>query len=180
MKWQDMVWEAFKRQEEELEKVVEGLTVEELNWQPAPDNNPIGWMVWHVIRSYDRNMSEVMGEEQLWIKDKWHAKFGRPADPVETGFGHTMEQVRAFKSPPAKVIIEYSRAIMNKIENYISTRLDEKELDRMNYSPTFKKSLPVGERITAQFWHGANHIGAAGYIRGLLKGEGKGKGWYGR
>jgi len=43
-----------------------------------------------------------------------------------------------------------------------------------------KKELSVNTAIAAQLWHGGNHIGQADYARGLLKGQGKGKGWYGR
>jgi hypothetical protein len=42
MKWQLVLLEAFKRQTEELEKAISGLTEEDLNRQPAPDCNPIG------------------------------------------------------------------------------------------------------------------------------------------
>jgi hypothetical protein len=180
MKWQTLVLDTFKKETEELEKALQGLTEEDLNRQPAPDCNPIGWLIWHTIRSIDRNMSEIMGEEQLWTKDKWHTRFNREPDPAETGYGHTAAQVKAFKAPPVRVFLEYHRAIMSKVDNYINTRLDEKELARDYLSPTFNKTRNVGEAITAQFWHGANHIGQADYARGLLKGQGKGKGWYGR
>jgi hypothetical protein len=180
MKWQDLVLEAFQRQAKELEKAVDGLTEEDLNRQPAPDCNSIGWLAWHVIRSVDRNMSEVIGEEQLWIKDKWHARFGRAADPNETGVGHTFEQAKNFKSPSSRVIVDYHKAILQKVEKYINAKLDEKDLNRDNYSPTFKKSDLVGNKTASQFFHGAHHIGQADYVRGLLQGQGKGKGWYGR
>lgn len=180
MKWQDLVLEAFKRQTQELEKALEGLTEEDLNRQPAPDCNPIGWLLWHTIRSIDRNMLELMGEEQLWTKDKWHARFGREADPAETGVGHTAAQVKAFKAPPVKVFLDYHHAIMSKVDNYVNTRLDEKELFRGYMSPTLKKEMNVNTAIAAQLWHGGSHIGQADYARGLLKGQGKGKGWYGR
>ncbi len=180
MKWQKLVLDSFQRQSQELEKVVDGLTKGDLNRQPAPDCNSIGWLVWHVIRGIDRNMSEVMGEEQLWIKDKWHARFGRQPDPAETGFGHTAEQAKTFKSPPVNVILEYYRAIISKVDNYINHKLDEKELYRDYFSPTFKNKHNVNETLAGQFWANSNHIGQAGYVRGLLKGKGKGKGWYGR
>ncbi|OGO17103.1 MAG: hypothetical protein A2Z15_03375, partial [Chloroflexi bacterium RBG_16_50_11] len=174
MKWQKLVLDSFQRQAQELEKVVEGLTEEDLSRQPAPDCNSIGWLVWHVIRSVDRNMSELMGEEQLWIKDKWHARFGRAPDPNETGFGHTAEQAKAFKSPAAGVIKEYHKAILSRVEDYINNRLTETDLAREFYSPTFKKSSVVESMIANQFWHGAHQIGQAGYVRGLLEGKGKG------
>jgi uncharacterized damage-inducible protein DinB len=180
MKWQKLVLDSFQRQAQELEKVVEGLTEDDLNRQPAPECNSIGWLVWHVLRSVDRNMSELIGEEQLWIKDKWHVKYGRTADPSETGYGHTAEQAKEFKSPKVKVILDYQNALMNHVEDYINNRLSETDLSREYTSPTFKRTSVVEVIIAGQFFHGAHHVGQAGYVRGLLKGTGKGQGWYGR
>lgn len=180
MKWQKLVLDSFQRQAQELEKVVEGLMEEDLNRQPKPDCNSIGWLVWHVLRSVDRNMSELMGEEQLWIKDKWHSRFGRAADPNETGYGHTAEQAKAFRLPGAGAILDYQKAIMSRVEDYINNKLTEDDLAREFISPTFKETRVVGSVIAGQFWHGMHHVGQAGYVRGLLEGEGKGKGWYGR
>ena len=114
MKWQQFVMDEFLRIEDELGQVLKGLTVEDLNTQPAPDCNSIGWLAWHLTRSHDRNMSEVMGEEQLWIAEKWHVKFNRAPDPGETGVGHTTEQAKAFQSPEAAVILAYHHAILHK------------------------------------------------------------------
>ena len=180
MKWQKLVLDSFQRQAQELEKVVEGLTEGDLSRQPAPDCNSIGWLVWHVLRSVDRNMSELIGEEQLWTKDRWHARFGRIADPNETGYGHTAEQARNFKSPPVEVVIDYQKALMSLVEDYINNRLTDNDLGREFFSPTFKKISVVEAVIAGQFWHGMHHVGQAGYVRGLLQGTGKGKGWYGR
>ena len=94
----------------------------------------------------------------------------------ETGLGHTSEQVKSYKSPPTGVILEYYRAVMKKVKSYIDTKLDEKEIFREYYSPTFKRTSKVIDTIAGLSWHGGNHIGQAGYVRGLLKG----KGWYGR
>jgi DinB superfamily len=174
MKWQQFVMDEFLRIEDELGQVLQGLTVEDLNTQPAPDCNSIGWLAWHLTRSHDRNMSEVMGEEQLWTAEKWHAKFNRAPDPGETGVGHTTEQARAFQSPEAAVILAYHHAILLKIENYINTRLTEEELGRESYSPTFKFTRPVSKRIIGVIQQGFLHVGQAGYVRGWIKG----KGWY--
>ena len=133
MKWQQLVLDSFRRQAQELEKVVAGLKVDELNRAPAPDCDSIGWLVWHVLRSVDRNMSELMGKEQLWISNKWHAKFGREPDPAETGYGHTLKQAKEFKSPAVKVILDYQQALMNRVEDYINNSLTEADLAREYY-----------------------------------------------
>ena len=174
MKWQRFVMEQFDRIEDELGQVLKGLSVEDLNRQPAPDCNSIGWLAWHLTRSHDRNMSELMGEEQLWIAEKWYAKFNRAPDPGETGVGHTTEQAKAFQSPDVAVIMDYHHAILKRIEQYINHQLTEKELDRETYSPTLKNIAPVSGRIKGVIQQGFLHVGQAGYVRGLLKG----KGWY--
>jgi hypothetical protein len=174
MKWQQFVMEQFLRIEDELEQALKGLTVEDLNRQPAPDCNSIGWLAWHLTRSHDRNMSELMSEEQLWIADKWYLKFDRAPDPGETGVGHTTEQAKAFKSPDSQVIMDYHRAVLKRIEHYINTRLTEEELDRVTWSPTLKDTKTASRRIVGVIQQGFLHVGQAGYVRGMLQG----KGWY--
>ena len=74
-------------------QALEGLTTDDLHWQPGPDSNSIAWLAWHLTRVQDRHVSVMQGKEQAWITDGWHAKFERPADPEDRGFGHTPEQV---------------------------------------------------------------------------------------
>lgn len=176
MKWQQLLLDSFQRQGQELEKVVEGLTDDDLNRQPASECNSIGWLVWHAIRSLDRNLSSMMGEEQLWITGKWHARFDREPDPNETGFGHTTAQAKSFKSPGAEVITDYHQAIFNRVKLYINKKLDGKDLVREVYIPTLKITRTVEQIIVAELWHTMHHVGQAGYVHGQIKGHG----WYGR
>jgi len=174
MKWQRLVLDQFERIEQELGFALDGLTVEDLNRQPAPDCNSIGWLAWHLTRSHDRNMSEIIGEEQLWTRDGWHARFGRAPDPGETGVGHTPQQARSFVSPPREVIMAYQHAILGRIREYLGTSLTEAELERDYTSPTFKTTRRVEGALIGVIQQGFLHVGQAGYVRGMLKGNG----WY--
>ncbi len=174
MKWQQFVMDQFDRIEKELGLVLDGLSVEDLNRQPAPDCNSIGWLAWHLTRSHDRNMSEIMGEEQLWTKDGWYARFGRGPDPGETGVGHTSEQARTFVSPPREVIMAYHHAVLDRVRQYLGTRLTESELERTYTSPTFKTERQLEGALIGVIQQGFLHVGQAGYVRGMLKGMG----WY--
>ncbi len=75
MKWQQLIIENYVRVAQVLEKALEGLTLDDLNLQSRPDCNSIGWLTWHLTRAQDRAISDLMREEHLWVKDKWHAKF---------------------------------------------------------------------------------------------------------
>ena len=80
MQWQQVFADIFDRISQALERALDGLSQDELNHLPKPDCNSMGWLAWHLTRGQDRAIADIMGEEQLWIKDRWHAKFNRPAD----------------------------------------------------------------------------------------------------
>jgi len=176
MEWQQLIMDLFLRISQELELVLEGLTVDDLNKQPHPDCNSIGWLVWHLTRTQDRNIGEVMGEEQLWIKDRWHAKFNRAPDPSETGFSHNSEDAAAFRSPDGKTLLAYHGAVLERSKGYISSKLSETELARESKSLTLATVNAVRVRLVGVINDSLQHVGQAAYVRGFLKG----KGWLGR
>jgi hypothetical protein len=85
MEWRQLPIDVLERISEILEKALEGLTQDDLNQQPKPYCNSIGWLAWHLTRSQDRSVAGLMGAEQLWVKDDWHTRFSRPADPEDWG-----------------------------------------------------------------------------------------------
>ena len=176
MEWQQLIMDLFLRISRELEGVLDGLTVDDLNQRPSSDCNSIGWLAWHLTRSHDRNITELAGEEQLWIRDNWHIKFNRAPNPSETGFGHSSEEVAAFRSPDSKTLMGYHRAVVKQIERYMSNALSEEELERETYSPTLRIVATVRTRLVGVINDSLQHVGQAAYVRGLLKG----KGWLGR
>jgi len=176
MEWQQLIMDIFMRISQEMEGLLNGLTVEVINQQPRPDCNSIAWLTWHLTRSHDRNMSEVAGKEQLWISDGWHARFNLPPNPAETGYGHSTEEAAAFRAPDSNTLLEYYRAVLERIQDYVSGTLSETELKRESESPTFGSVNPVRKRVAGVISDGLQHVGQAAYARGLLKG----KGWLGR
>ncbi|MFC2045637.1 DinB family protein [Chloroflexota bacterium] len=156
-----------------LENAVKGLTQDDLNWQSGKDCNSIGWLAWHLTRVQDTSIANMMGDEQLWIKDGWHAKFNRPANTNDTGFGNTPEDVAAFKSPEAQVFIDYNKAVLERTKRYFLT-LSTADLDRELNEPQFQPLPTVGVRLISVLADSLQHIGQMGYIRGLHQG----KGWY--
>ena len=176
MEWQLLITDLFVRISQELERVLEGLTVDELNQRPTPDCNSIGWLAWHLTRSHDRNISELAAEEQLWIKDNWHAKFNRAPDPTDTGFGHSSEDIAVFRSPDSKTLLEYHLAVLELAKCYTSGKLSETDLKREVESPTLGNVAMVRARLAGVISEGLQHVGQAAYVRGLLKG----KGWLAR
>ena len=175
MKWQQFIIDSYQNMFSEIEKLLDGLTVEDLHKRPAPGANPIGWLVWHTLRSCDRLLGDVILGKQLWISEGWANKFNRPADPNDTGYGHAQAQVDALKIPNVKMLLDYQESIKKPLFHYLEG-LTEKELDK-EYPYSLKPGTtgPAGKRLIGVL-NNLQHVGQAGYARGMIKGHG----WYGR
>lgn len=171
MEWHDLLEDGFNRLPEFLENVLRGLTQENLNWQPRQDANSIGWLVWHLTRQQDAQIASLMSEEQLWIKDGWHSKFDRSADPEDTGYGHTPEQVAAFRSPDSKIMLDYLKIVVERSKHFFLS-LSKDDLDRELNEPWFQPLPTVGVRLISILDDSVLHAGQAAYVRGLLQGKG--------
>ncbi len=91
----------------ELDKMLADASTADLRRRVRADANPVGWLAWHLTRSHDRNLSEIAGVEQRWTANGWAHRFGRAADPNDTGDGHTVFDVDAFDTPDAATIVRY-------------------------------------------------------------------------
>ncbi|NIS67702.1 MAG: DUF664 domain-containing protein [Proteobacteria bacterium] len=174
MDWQGLITDGYGRVLQVLEKALDGLTPDDLNEQPHPDCNSMGWLAWHLTRVQDDHIADLMGEEQLWIKDGWHARFNRAPDRKDIGFGHSSEDVAAFKSPGVEVLLDYHRAVQERSGQYINS-LSMADLDRELNEPWYQPLPTVGVRLISVMSDNLQHAGQVSYVRGLLKG----KGWLG-
>jgi len=176
MKWQSMIGEAYENMFQEMEKVLEGLSIDDLHKRPALGANPIGWLCWHAIRSGDRLLGDVVLGKQLWISAGWNRKFNRPPDPNDTGKGHSLFSVDNLFIPSAGTLVDYANAVKAPLLDY-TNKLTNQELNKEYPSSMAPDTMrPVYPRITGILAHNLQHIGEANYARGILKGHG----WYGR
>ncbi len=172
MDWRQVIIELFQQVSDVLGKALEGLTLDDISYQPNKDCNSIGWLAWHLSRSQDRAINtDIQHEEQLWIKDKWYLKFNRLPDPDDRGFGHTSEDVAAFKTPDIKTLLDYHYAVLEQTKQILG-RLSTADLNRKVNHPRFPTT---GARLVAVINDNLQHVGQVAYLRGLLKG----KGWLG-
>jgi hypothetical protein len=171
MEWTDLLSDGYGRVPEMLERVLSGLNKDDLDWQPRPDCNSIGWLAWHLTRQQDAQIAALMGEEQLWVKDGWHARFNRPPDVGDIGFGHSPQQVAAFKSPDTETLLSYQRAVLERSREYFLT-LSKNDLDSELDEPWFQPLPTVGVRLVSIMDDAVIHAGQAAYVRGLRQGKG--------
>ena len=171
MKWQELLLDDYGRTAEALEEALHGLNPDDLNQQPHPDCNSMGWLAWHLTRVQDDHIADLMGEKQLWLSEGWHARFNRASDPKDIGFGHAPADITSFKSPDVDTILSYHQAVLKRTGRYISS-LSAADLDRELDEPQYQPLPTVGVRLVSVLADNHQHIGQIAYVRGLLKGKG--------
>ena len=172
MDWQQLIIDVLRRSWDTLEKALTNLSQDDLNKQPHPDSNSMGWLTWHLSRTQDRAIASITGDQQIWIKDNWYTKFHLSADTQDTGFGHTSQDVTKFKSPKPETLLEYYRAVLGRTEQYL-VGLSTTELERKLDHP---RVTSVEAWLAAVLYDTLQHSGQVAYLRGLLKGKGWWKG----
>lgn len=162
----DVLIEAYDRLPELVRSAVDGLTPDQLRWAPAPGANPVGWLIWHLTRVQDDHVAEVMGAEQVWVRDGWADRFGLAPDPADTGYGHSPAQVAAVRPESAQALIEYYDAVATRTRTFLAG-LTEEDLDRV-VDERWDPPVTLGVRLVSVVNDGDQHVGQAAYVRGLL------------
>ena len=168
MDWKQLIINDFRFAGNTIEKALTGLPAGELNKQPGPDSNSIGWVAWHLTRIQDRGISRISGQEQVWIKEGWYSRFNRTSNSEDTGFKHNPQDVAAFKAPDVVALIAYNRAVLEMTEKYV-LELTESDLDRKTDHPVFPT---LGNWLGVILADVLQHSGQVAYLRGLLTGRG--------
>jgi hypothetical protein len=160
--------ELFGRIPATAHAVVDDLTVDELLRPPADGANPIAWLVWHLARVEDEHLAEAFGETQLWIAGDWAASFGLPPDPHNTGYGHSPADVAAVRPISTEAALAYLDAVAARTRRLLEG-MGEGDLDRI-VDASYDPPVTLAVRLVSVAVDAFEHLGQAGYVRGLLRG----------
>jgi hypothetical protein len=145
--------------------VVDGLTVEQLAYRPAPEANSIAWLVWHLTRIEDDHVAHLADREQAWTRDGWHERFGLPFDPRATGYGQSADDVARVRVA-ADLLAGYQDAVHADCVRYLAT-VDAAELDRV-VDTRWDPPVTAGVRLVSVVGDADQHVGQAAFVRGLV------------
>ncbi|TIC82834.1 DUF664 domain-containing protein [Nocardioides sp. GY 10127] len=166
----DLLTDAFSRTLESVTGAVEGLTDEDLAWQPAPGTNSIAWLVWHLTRVQDDHVADVAGTPQVWeaqgFADRMLPAFAPGVGRGDTGYGHTPEQVAAVRAS-ADDLLAYLAAVTDATATFLAT-VEPADLDAV-VDTRWDPPVTLGVRLVSVVDDDAQHAGQAGYLRGLLE-----------
>jgi uncharacterized damage-inducible protein DinB len=163
----DLLTEAFDRLPDLVRSAVEGLTPEQLCTAPAEGANTVAWLVWHLTRIQDHHLSELTGEDQVYVTGDRAQRFGLKPDPEDNGYGHTAAQVLAVRPESAAVLVDYYQAVHERTLAYLGD-LTAADLDRV-VDEAWDPPVTLGVRLVSVLNDDTQHVGQAAYVRGLLE-----------
>ncbi len=157
---------AYDQIDETVQAVLDGLPPDQLNTPPAPEANPIGWLVWHLLRVQDDHVSEVAGQEQVWTAEGWADRFELPVDRTATGYGFDASQVAAVQVASPELLRGYATAVHDRSTEFLAG-LSEDDLDRV-IDESYDPPVTLGVRLVSVLSDDLQHLGQAAYARGIL------------
>ena len=186
MEMKELIRDGLANTKRILDRTLDSLTPAELKWQPRPDANSIGLILFHSIRAEDSSTHMLQSKPQLWESEKWYQKFNKAIN--DGGAHYTAEQVAAFVIPDFKELLVYAEAVRKDTLEYLAG-LKPEDFDRKvslppppvpMSTPAGSSALPhppfnpiVGSMLLMLVTHLAEHAGEISYIRGLQRGMDK-------
>jgi hypothetical protein len=171
----DLIAGTFEDYWSRLDAALDGLTSDELAWQPNTACNPISFIVWHMARVEDRWLhSFARGSEDLWVQQGWDKQLVLGAS--EHGVGFTLEQLAAFPAISQELLVGYLAAVQDDTRAFLQACQTE-ELDVVPGRIPFPPNIPrgaeawsVGRMFRQLFGELNQHLGQVRYLRGIIKG----------
>ena len=159
----EFITDALEKENGFLLEALDGLGQGELSWQPAPDANSIGWILWHMVRVEDMWIQFfAQFQTELWETEGWHEKFGLPTR--DNGFGHTADQVNDFPSLDLDEFLRYRASVRQATLAYLDT-LTPEDMERVPRERRPEMSLgAMFRQIIGEMYQ---HVGHIAYLRGL-------------
>ncbi len=158
-----LLLDCLARVHDGLPDLLDGLDEPALRWRPDPGANPLGWLVWHLTRVQDDHLAAVAGVEQVWTSEGFAGRFALPYDDGEIGYGHSSDQVGAFRAT-ASDLLDY-HAATHALTGRVLDGFDD--WDRV-VDERWDPPVTAAVRLVSVVNDVTQHLGQAAYVRGLL------------
>ncbi len=164
--FQDLLADGFSRVEEGVGAVLDGLSPEQLRWRPDDEANPVGWLLWHLLRQQDAQLAQLSGKEQAWDQG-WNERLDLPYPPDAMGYGQDPAEVGRFELSDPDLLVGYAGAV-HELTHRLVAGLDAQEMERV-LDDSFDPPVTVGVRVFSVLEDAIKHLGQAEYVKGLAQ-----------
>lgn len=160
----EVLIEGFGRIGGIVTSTLKGLDGDALTFRPDADANSIAWLIWHLTRTQDDHVSEIIGRPQVWEDSAWPERLGM-TDVHGTGYGFTSAQVAAVRPSQPEPLVGYYDEVAARTLEYLGGITDD-DLDRI-IDDSWDPPVTVGVRLISVLGDCLQHAGQAAYVRGI-------------
>lgn len=158
--------ESFGRVPDLARAAVEGLDDEQLAWRADPAANTVAWLVWHLARQQDAQVSTMSGQEQTWTAGGWSARADLPFGDDEHGYGMDADDVARVRLP-ADLLLGYVDAVHAATVAHLAA-LTDGDLDDV-VDQDWDPPVTRGARLVSVVDDATQHAGQAAFVRGMVE-----------
>lgn len=158
----DLLIDAFTRVRGLVVELTDGLTEDTAAFRPAPDANPMGWLLWHLTRIQDDHVAALAGASQAWTG--WRERFGLPFSDWATGYGQDTGEVGEVRVS-GELLAGYHADVHALTLSYLEG-VDADELAPV-VDPEWDPPVTASVRLVSVLGDTLQHLGQAAYVRGL-------------
>jgi len=153
----------------------EGLTEEQLHWQPPQHPNHIMFALWHAYRSEDSIIHGLlMRRPDVFTSGAWAQRLpvAEPGNPP-FGTGLNRAQIAAVRLR-LDDLLDYAEAVRTSIQAYADSLNEQDGAERVPlpfFEPVYPMLKTVSRAEALTFFcvgHTAEHLGEVQYIKGLM------------
>jgi hypothetical protein len=162
----EILLDAFGRVDEGVRTLLSSVPPNVLNVRPDGRGNPIGWLVWHLLRVQDDHLAEIAERQQVWTANGWYGRFGLPCPPEAHGYGFSSAEVDQTRFDGTDLLAGYQAEVhamtVELLGGITAERLDDVIDTRWDPPVT------VAVRVVSVAEDCLQHLGQANYVAGLL------------
>lgn len=163
----DLLLDGFGRVRARVHDVLDGATPELLAWRPDPAANPVGWLVWHLLRVQDDHVAGVAGTGQVWSDDGWSQRIDSGHEPGAIGYGDDATAVGRLRVGDPAALAGYADAVLDRTVAFVRTLSDD-DLTRV-VDEHWDPPVTLAVRLVSVVDDDLEHVGQAAYVRGLYE-----------
>ena len=166
---QNFILRSFETHWEWMERYVDGLTQAEIEYRPNDQCHSIGFILWHYGRALDMWVQTLAKREPQLYETGWAERLGFQPEPMDVGFGYTVEGLADWNCPGKDLLLEYANAARGNLLEFLS-RHDDAALVETTMTNRRGETIAIGDMFRMLIWEVNQHGGQAGYLRGMQRG----------
>ena len=169
MALQEFIRESIEVNWEWLERYIDGLTQEEIEFRPNDQCHSIGFILWHYGRALDMWTQTLARKQPQLYEREWSEKLGFKPEAMDVGFGYSAEDLANWNCPDKGLLVEYATAARDNFLGFLGEH-DDESLGTTMMTNRQGNEIPLATMFRMLIWEVNQHGGQAGYLRGMQRG----------